>query len=287
MAEIGNQTYGSLMAQYRPLPSSALVSTALLLVVLVGVLAGSGLAAPADQTLVLPETAFNITDHNLTYATNMLTLTEPWNGSFRATFVNSLVAADSANRSAQEAQVAFGPGPAGPEEANITPIFILQESSAGLLRLEYIPFAMTETYGFIVYEGSILPAGASPFSGHTLVLTYLASAPGIAPYPRTVPYGYSTGNVSLSWDGRVLVPQYPIAWANLSAFYGYGLKTDTFASGSLSVTVDAAPGAPTGGSGGASAGSLPPWALAGGIGAVAGLLVGGLAVRAYGRRSRP
>jgi hypothetical protein len=252
--------------------------------VLVAPIAGAATVVPQgpSQTLVLPVSAFNITDHNLTYATNMLVLPSPLNSSYSLTVSNDLVAASASDPSLEEMQLSFGPGPAGPEEDNITPIFILQEAATGFLRLEYVPFPMSNTYAFIVFQGYVATAGPSAFAGHQVTFQFTQSAPPIAPYPVSVPYGYSTGNLTLLWDGQPLVTQYPIAWSTLTAFYGYGLTTGTFASGS--VTLMAQPYSPTAGPAGTvivngSIGAVPTWVVAGLAAAVVGAAVGAALAR--------
>ena len=264
----------------RTVTTASLLAVALLLIPIVT--ATSAMGTGSAQTLVLPVSAFNITDHNLTYATNMLVLPSPLNGSYSLTVSNDLVASGATDPSLEEMQVSFGPGPAGPDEDNITPIFILQEAATGLLRLEYVPFPMSNTYAFIVFQGYVATAGPQAFSGHTLTFEFTQSAPPIAPYPVSVPYGYATGNLTLVWDGQPLVSQYPIAWSTLTAFYGYGLTTGAFANGSVTLTAGpySASAGPAGSAiVGGSIGSVPTWVIAGVGAAVIGGAVGAAAAR--------
>jgi hypothetical protein len=53
--------------------------------------------------------------------------------------------------------------------------------------------------------------------------------PQIAPYPN--------GNLTIVVGSEIVVSNYPIAWANLSDFYIYGLKGSSFVNGVLTVTV--------------------------------------------------
>ena len=234
----------------------------------------------------LDRSGFNITDHNLTYATNMVTVNPTAAASFSLVYWNNLSAAPAVPRADAESELGVGPGPNGPEEYNITPLLIIQEAASGLLRIEYVPFPMNDTFGFLVYEGFIATSGAAPFAGHALTITYVETAPAIKPYPISVPYGSTTGNLTVLWDGAAIVPHYPIAWASLGAFYNYGLHTGTFDSGSASASVasgSVAPNGPTGTSTSSLSASVPLWLVAGLVGAV---IAGALGV-AIGRRRRP
>lgn len=253
-------------------------------VVLVSLLASvpTAGATTVGVPYTLPRSGFNITDHNLTYATNMVTVNPPALSSFDLTIVDTLAAKSAVPPALAESEIAIGPGPGGPEEYNITPIFIVQAAATGLLRIEYIPFPMKNTYGFIVYSGTIVPSGPAPFAGHALELRYAATAAGIAPYPVSVPYGQTTGNVSVWWDGQPIVAAYPIAWSSLSAFYDFGLTSDAFASGSIVATMTAGPGPGTGSAPPAGAG-FPELV---GFGAITAAVLGPVVI-GIARRSSP
>lgn len=198
---------------------------------------GGGLRTLGVHPYTLPRSAFNITDHNLTYATNGFLLGSIEHGSFSVSFDDRLAASGAVGTDWTESEIGLGPVPAGPDETNITPLLIVQEAASGLLRIEYIPFPMNDTYGFVVFDATIAPSGAAPFAGHQLTLTYVASAPPAVPYASTRPYGQTTGNLSVEWDGTPLVAAYPLAWASFGAFYAYGLETGGFAGGAVFANV--------------------------------------------------
>ena len=224
--------------------ASALGAVAVLLVLMVLPLADAAPAITAGATSYdLPRSAFNITDHNLSFETNEVALDAPVNGSWELDIADGLVANSSRSPSEVESEISFGPGPVphDGDETTITPIFIVQQSAAGLLRIEYVPFPMNDTYGFIVYQGYPVSAGAEAFGGHTLSMVFESTAPPIAPYPLSVPYGQTNGNVSVLLGGRTLVSQFPVDWSSLTAFYAYGVTTSGFVSGAISANVTTLP----------------------------------------------
>ena len=196
-----------------------------------------GLHAASTDSYVLPRSAFNITDHNLTYATNGFFLRSVIAGSFEVSLANTLQANGQLSPDRTEAQIGIGPVPAGPDESNITPLFIVQEAGSGLLRIEYIPFPMNDTYGYVLADLFLPHPGPQPFAGHVLTLQFIQTAPGVPPYIASRPYGQTTGNVTVTWDGVTLVPHYPVAWSSFGALYAYGLSTDGFGTGAVFVNV--------------------------------------------------
>ena len=249
-------------------------------------------ALPATQADVgtsytLAVDSFNITDHNLTYATNMVKLDAVAGASWNVSMTSSLRAVDGAELGLAEAEVGLGPIPAGGDETNITPLIIVQEAATGLLRIEYIPFPMNDTYGSIVYEGYPTSAAVDAFSGHVLGLEYVATAPPVPAYSISLPFARATGNLTVYWDGVVLAPATPIAWASLGAFYAYGLKTGQFASGSIAATVVTGPvHSPSGTStvvSGGMIGAVPEWVVSA---AIASIVTGAVvaALRRGGRK---
>jgi hypothetical protein len=240
--------------------------------------------APGPSSYTLPRSALNITDHNLSFETNEVALNTSINGSWELNITGSLVANASRSVTEDESEISFGPGPiAGDDDEDlITPIFIVQEAASGLLRIEYVPFPMNDTYGFVVYLGFPVPAGAEAFDGHTLSMVFDATAPPMAAYPTTVPYAQTNGNVSVAFDGATLVPRFAVDWSNFSAFYAYGLTTDGFVAGSMTATVTALPTVYAISASGTSGtiGSVPTWVVSAAIAAV----VAGAAVAVVQRR---
>ena len=225
-----------------------------------GLLLGGGPGSGAQDLAVgpspyvLPASAFNITDHNLTYATNGFLLSSVVSGSYSVSLTSTLIANSAHPLDQDEAQIGIGPVPAGPDETNITPLFILQEAANGLLRIEYIPFPMNDTYGYLVYDGFIVPAGPTDFVGHVLTLAYTSTAPPVPAYIASRPYGQETGNLTVSWDGRVIVPKFGLTWSTFGALYAYGLETDGFVSGAVYANVTAFSGAAVSVDGGSAVG---------------------------------
>ncbi len=247
--------------------------------------AATGTAAAAGY--LLPLGGANTTDHNLTFATNMVQLEPSATASFAVTLTSTLVANASVPADRAEVEVGLGPVPAGPEETNITPLLIVQESAAGLLRIEYIPFAMNDTFGFEVFDGTPVSPGPSDFVGHTLALEYTETAPPVPAYAVTGYYGHITGNLTVLWDGTVLVPPYPVAWASLGAFYIYGLTTDAFVSGAVYANVTALAADLTAPSRGVigpngTIGAVPVWVVAAAVGVILGSAASALALRRRG-----
>jgi hypothetical protein len=221
---------------------AAAASALLLLSVSWGAIAlgvGTSSAKAPDANYLIPRSQFNITDNNLTFATNLVLLDPAVNGSFSLTISDTLVASPAYAPITEEAELGLGPGPnpAGGDETYITPLFILQAAATGFLRLQYIPFAMNDTLGFVIYSGTPEPAGVSPFAHHTLELQFVQTAALVVPYQHTLPYGQTDGNVTLLLDGKQLAGPYPVDWSTLSAFYGYGLTTGRFTGGAVYANV--------------------------------------------------
>ncbi|MCI4353253.1 MAG: hypothetical protein L3K14_07730 [Thermoplasmata archaeon] len=226
------------MARKGPAIASALLvlSTAWVAFVL-ATAPSSGTSTSASY--LIPRSQFNITDHNLSFATNMILLSPSVNGSFSLTVSDRLVASPAYAAGTEELELGIGPGPnpAGGDETYITPLFILQAAATGFLRLQYIPFAMNDTLGFVVYSGTPEPSGPSPFADHVIELRFVQTSALVPPYQPTLPYGQTNGNVTLRLDGQILAGPYPVDWATVSAFYGYGLATGRFIGGAVYANV--------------------------------------------------
>jgi len=216
---------------------------------------GTSAATSTSESYVVPRSQFNITDRNLSFATNMVLLHPAINGSFSLAVSDTLAASPAYAAPTEEAELGIGPGPnpAGGDETYITPLFILQTAATGFLRLQYIPFAMNDTLGFVVYSGTPEASSPSPFVHHVIELQFVQTSTLVRPYQPTLPYGQANGNLTLRLDGEVLAGPYPVDWATLSAFYGYGLTTGRFVGGAVYANVTST-GSP---SGSATVGSLP------------------------------
>lgn len=225
----------------------------------------------ADGTYEIPLTDFNITDHNLSYATNMVELAAVASASWTVSLRSTLSATPSGVAAVAESEVGLGPVPAGPDETNITPLLIVQEATSGMLRIEFVPYPMNDTFGSIVYQGDPVAAGPAPFLGHELGLRYVQTSPSVPPYSISLPYGRATGNLTVTWDNQTLVPPSPIAWASLGAFYAYGLHTGGFATGFVGITVTTSPatlGSPSLGFPDPRISGVPLWVVSAAVSAV-------------------
>ena len=155
--------------------------------------------------------------------------TQSYPGSWLLSLTNNLQFSNT-NKTDTEAQVALAP--IGPTEALSIPTLIIQERADGLLRIEYYAQNWPNTYGLVLYNStrSDLFGPSSNIS-----LEFIAYGPPPPIDPSIAPR--SNGNLTILSGGTVLVLNYPIAWANLSSAYLYGLKGSNFTSGFLTITV--------------------------------------------------
>ncbi len=149
-------------------------------------------------------------------------------GSWQVTVQSHLVPS-SDNLKGTEAQIAFAPEYAS--ENRSIPTIIVQERGDGLLRIEYFAQDWNNTYGLVLYN-STAPTWTD---GQNITLTFLSYGPPAQVNPQIAPY--PNGNLTISVGTSIVVSNYPIAWANLSDFYIYGLKGSSFVNGVLTLTV--------------------------------------------------
>lgn len=170
---------------------------------------------------------FNLFNQPISNDTEYI-LDEGLEGSWVITIQSHLVPS-SDNLRGSEAQVAIAPEYHS-ENLSI-PTIIVQERGDGLVRIEYFAQDWPNTYGLILYNST----SPSWIGGQNITLSFLSYGspaqvnPQIAPYPN--------GNLTILVGNTVVVSDYPIAWANLSDFYIFGLKGSSFVDGVLNVSV--------------------------------------------------
>ncbi len=129
-----------------------------------------------------------------------------------------------------EAQVALAPE--YPNESLSIPAIIVQERSDGLVRIEYFAQNWPHTFGLLLYNST------NPGWADTNLTLSLDSFGQPSPVnPQIAPM--QSGNLTVMLGSKVVVNDYPIAWASLGELYLYGLSGSRFTGGSLSVSVQA------------------------------------------------
>ncbi len=66
-------------------------------------------------------------------------------------------------------------------------------------------------------------------------MKFVSFGPAVPVNPQLAPR--PNGNLTLMIGNKVYLDNYPIAWANLSSLYAYGLQGSTFQSGLVQVTL--------------------------------------------------
>jgi hypothetical protein len=156
------------------------------------------------------------------------TLDSELNGSWMISIHSQLVPSPS-NLRESEAQIAIAPE--YPTENLSIPTIIVQERGDGLLRIEYFAQNWNNSYGLVLYN-STFPTWTG---GENITLDFLSFGPPVQVNPQIAPY--PNGNLTITVGNTVVLSNYPIAWAGLSAFYIYGLRGSSFLGGALTVTV--------------------------------------------------
>ena len=134
----------------------------------------------------------------------------------------------SANRG-DEAELAFAPS--YPSESGSIPTLIVQERGDGLLRIEYFAQAWANTYGLVLYNST----ATNWTGGAGVALRFEAFGSPSAVNPQLAPR--PNGNLTISIGGAAVLTDYPIAWANLSDVYVYGLRGSSFSAGTIQMSV--------------------------------------------------
>ncbi len=180
----------------------------------------NGFAAVGQQSFTVPYSKFNQRISNDTE----YQLSEAVNGSWTVTIQNQLAAKVQMS---SEAEIAFAPE--YPVENRSIPAIIVQERGDGLVRVEYFPQNWHGTFGLLLYNST------SPgwLNSQNLTLTFINYGspspinPQLAPKPN--------GNLTITIGSTVVLSDFPIAWANLSSFYVYGLPGSSFTEGTVSL----------------------------------------------------
>ncbi len=175
------------------------------------------------QSLAFPFALFNQPISNNTEHE----LDPTYSGSWEISIQSSL--AISGNGAGTEAEVAFAP--AYPSESGSIPTIIVQERGDGLLRIEYFAQSWANTYGLVLYNST----APNWMGGANVALRFKAFGapspvnPQLAPRPN--------GNMTISVSGTTVLTDYPIAWANLSDVYVYGIRGSSFVAGTIQISV--------------------------------------------------
>lgn len=174
-------------------------------------------------TMMIPYEMFNQPISNDTeYSLNQELV-----GSWSIT-IQSDVVASADNKMSSEAQIAIAPQ--YPTENLSIPTIIVQERGDGLLRVEYYAQNWNNTYGLILYN-----ATSPSWLDGNVTLKFMNYGPPSKVNPQIAPY--PNGNLTIIVGDTTVLFNYPIAWANLTDFYVYGLKGSTFTDGVLYLTV--------------------------------------------------
>jgi len=128
-----------------------------------------------------------------------------------------------------EAEMAFAPS--YPSESGSIPTIIVQERGDGLLRIEYFAQSWANTYGLVLYNST------SPnwMGGENLALRFEAFGPPSEVNPQLAPR--PNGNMTITVGSLTVLATFPIAWANLSDVYVYGIRGSSFTAGTIQISI--------------------------------------------------
>jgi hypothetical protein len=175
------------------------------------------------QSLSFPFTFFNQPISNNTEQG----LDPPYGGSWEISIQSSL--AISGNGAGTEAEMAFAP--AYPSESGSIPTIIVQERGDGLLRIEYFAQSWANTYGLVLYNST----APSWMGGANVALRFRVFGPPSQVNPQLAPR--PNGNMTISVSGTTVLTDYPVAWANLSDVYVYGIQGSSFIAGTIHISI--------------------------------------------------
>ena len=179
-------------------------------------------AKSRPQSLSFPFTLFNQPISNNTEQE----LNPAYSRSWEINMQSSLVS--SANRG-DEAEMAFAPS--YPSESGSIPTMIVQERGDGLLRIEYFAQSWANTYGLVLYNST----APDWMGGANVALRFEAFGPPSAVNPQLAPR--PNGNMTITVGGATVLSDYPIAWADLSDVYVYGIRGSSFMSGAIQISI--------------------------------------------------
>lgn len=176
-----------------------------------------------QDRIMIPHEKFNQPISNDTE----YSLNQELNGSWIISIQSDVVASVD-NKIGSEAQIAIAPQ--YPSENLSIPTIIVQERGDGLLRVEYYAQNWNNTYGLVLYN-----ATSPSWMDGNVTLKFTNYGPPSKVNPQVAPY--PNGNLTIIVGDTTVLSNYPIAWANLTDFYVYGLKGSSFTSGFLYLSV--------------------------------------------------
>lgn len=174
------------------------------------------------QLVSFPFTLFNQPISNNTELELNPAYSRSWEINIRSSLISSTNRGD-------EAELAFAPS--YPSESGSIPTLIVQERGDGLLRIEYFAQAWANTYGLVLYNST----APNWLGGADVALRFEAFGPPSAVNPQLAPR--PNGNMTISIGGAAVLADYPIAWANLSDVYVYGIRGSSFAAGLIRISI--------------------------------------------------
>lgn len=174
------------------------------------------------QSISFPFTLFNQPISNNTEQEFDPAYSRSWEINLQSSLLSSASRGD-------EAELAFAPSYSS--ESGSIPTLIVQERGDGLLRIEYFAQAWANTYGLVLYNSTALNWTA----GADVALRFEAFGPASAVNPQLAPR--PNGNVTISIGGAAVLTDYPIAWANLSDVYVYGIRGSSFTAGTIQISL--------------------------------------------------
>lgn len=179
-------------------------------------------AKSRPQSVSFPFTLFNQPISNNTEQELNPAYSRSWEINIQSSLVSSANSRD-------EAELAFAPS--YPSESGSIPTLIVQERGDGLLRIEYFAQAWANTYGLVLYNST----EPNWLGGPDVALRFEAFGPPSAVNPQLAPR--PNGNMTISIGGATVLADYPIAWANLSDVYVYGIRGSSFAAGLIQISI--------------------------------------------------
>lgn len=178
----------------------------------------------AKKSMAIPFQLFNQPISNDTE----YSLEQSIKGSWAIT-IQSQLTSSSENPKGSEAQIAIAPE--YPSENLSIPTIIVQERGDGLLRIEYFTQNWPNTYGLVLYNST----SPSWVGGQNVTLKFVSYGPPVPVNPEIAPH--PNGNLTILVGNTMVLSNYPIAWANLSSLYIYGLKGSSFTAGAVYITI--------------------------------------------------
>lgn len=174
------------------------------------------------ESVSFPFTLFNQPISNNTEQELNPAYTRSWEINIQSSLVSSAYSSD-------EAELAFAPSYIS--ESGSIPTLIVQERGDGLLRIEYFAQAWANTYGLVLYNST----APNWLGGADVALRFNAFGPPSAVNPQLAPR--PNGNITISIGGTAVLTDYPIAWANLSDVYAYGIRGSSFIAGTIQMGI--------------------------------------------------